>query len=445
MSELRFDGKVAVITGAGGALGRAYALMFASRGASVVVNDLGSSTGGAGNDNTPAERVVQEIKNLGGKAVANYDSVEHGEKIIKAAIDNFGRVDIVINNAGILRDVSFSKMTDEQWDIIVKVHLTGAYKVTKAAWPYMLKQGYGRIIMTASAAGIYGNFGQANYAAAKLALVGFANTLAQEGKKKNIHVNTIAPIAGSRMTETIMPPELVKALSPEYVAPLVGYLCHESTEATGELFELGAGWVSKLRWQRSKGVAFDLSKPFGPEAIKDQFARISDFTNGDFPASVQSSMAVIMEHLSNKPAASEETKAAASTPAPAAAGGAKPAHEGFASTEVFNTLSGLLAQQPDVVKKVKAVFLYRLKKGANVNSWTIDLKNGAGSIYPGEPTTGKPDVEFQVDDENFVKLVNNKANPQNLFMTGKLKIKGNMATAMKFDAAIKGLRPKAKL
>ncbi|ELR17598.1 hydroxysteroid dehydrogenase, putative [Acanthamoeba castellanii str. Neff] len=251
--SLRFDGKVVVVTGAGGGLGKTYALLFASRGASVVVNDLGTSHTGEGAGSKAADLVVEEIKKAGGKAAANYDSVENGEAIIKTAIDNFGRVDIVINNAGILRDVSFVKMKQADWDLIYKVHLHGAYSVTKAAWPYMRDQGFGRVIMTSSAAGLYGNFGQANYSAMKLALVGFAKTLAAEGKSRNIHVNTIAPVAGTRMTATVMPPELIEALKPEFVSPLVAFLCHESTP----------------------GNFYDVSKGLTPEAIRDNWAKDS--------------------------------------------------------------------------------------------------------------------------------------------------------------------------
>ena len=221
MSDLRFDGRVAIVTGAGGGLGRSHALLLASRGAKVVVNDLGGSFTGEGKSGGAADKVVAEIKAAGGEAVANYDSVEDGDKIVKTAIDAFGRIDIVVNNAGILRDVSFAKMTQQDWDLVYKVHVLGAFRCTHAAWPHMRDAGYGRIIITASAAGIYGNFGQANYAMAKLGLHGFAQTLALEGKKRNIIVNTIAPIAGSRMTETVLPKELLDALKPEYVSALV--------------------------------------------------------------------------------------------------------------------------------------------------------------------------------------------------------------------------------
>lgn len=295
--QLRFDGRVAIVTGAGGGLGKAYALFFASRGAAVVVNDLGTSHTGEGKGSKAADVVVEEIKKAGGKAVANYDSVENGENIVKTAIDAFGRVDIVINNAGILRDVSFIKMKQADWDLIYKVHLFGAYSVTKAAWPYMRDQGYGRVIMTASAAGIYGNFGQANYSAMKLALYGFANTLALEGRSKNINVNTIAPVAGTRMTATILPPELVEALKPEFITPLVAYLCHEKTDVTGSLFEVGAGWMAKLRWERTQGKYFDVSKGLTPEAVRDNWEQICDWANATHPSTTQESLSTIISGL----------------------------------------------------------------------------------------------------------------------------------------------------
>jgi len=297
MAELRFDGKVVVVTGAGGGLGRAYALLFASRGAKVVVNDLGVSTQGEGKSSKAADVVVNEIKAAGGQAVANYDSVEEGEKIIKTAIDNFGRIDIVINNAGILRDVSFVKMTEKDWDLIFKVHVKDAYSVTKAAWNYMREQGFGRIIMTSSAAGLYGNFGQANYSAAKLALVGFAKTLALEGEKRNVYCNTIAPMAGSRMTETVFPPDLVKALKPEFVAPLVAYLCHESSKVNGQTFEVGAGWISTLRWERTQGGFLDSTKAITPEDVAKNWAQVTDYSKHVYPNSPTDSVSLIMEHL----------------------------------------------------------------------------------------------------------------------------------------------------
>jgi len=298
--QLRYDGKVVIVTGAGNGLGRQHALMFGARGAKVVVNDLGGGIHGGGKSSAAADKVVEEIKALGGDAVANYDSVEDGANIVKTAVDAFGTIDIVINNAGILRDTSFHKMSVEDWNLIVRVHLNGSFAVSHAAWPIMRDKGYGRIVMTTSAAGIYGNFGQANYSAAKLALVGLSNTLAQEGRSKNVHVNTIAPIAGSRLTETVLPPELIAALKPEYVSPLVGWLCHEDCKETGGLFEVGAGWIGKLRWERSKGHSFKLGRGFGPDEVAKQWSSVTDFTGSEHPASVNESMAPLLSNMNAK-------------------------------------------------------------------------------------------------------------------------------------------------
>jgi len=299
-NELRFDDRVAIVTGAGGGLGRAYARLLAARGARVVVNDLGGSMHGEGAGPSAADRVVAEIRAAGGEAVASYESVEDGWRIVQQALDAFGRLDIVINNAGILRDVSFHKMADEDWEKIYRVHLYGGYQVTRAAWPYLRDQGYGRVIMTSSAAGLYGNFGQANYSSAKLALVGLAQTLSVEGQKRNVLVNAIAPLAGSRLTETILPPDLVAALRPEYVAPLVAWLCHESCAETGHTFEVGAGWVARVRWQRSRGAFFPLGDELTPEAVAARWAEATDFDAPTYPASPMDSFAPVVENLQRK-------------------------------------------------------------------------------------------------------------------------------------------------
>ena len=296
-NDLRFDGRVAIITGAGNGLGRSHALLFASRGAKVVVNDLGGGFKGEGKSSSAADAVVAEIKAAGGEAVANYDSVEDGAKIVETAMDTYKRVDIVVNNAGILRDTTFLKMTPEDWDLIYRVHVLGAFRVTHAAWPHMRDAKYGRIIMTASAAGIYGNFGQTNYSMAKLGVVGMAQTLAIEGKKNNVRVNAIAPIAGSRMTETVLPPDLIAALKPELVSPLVAYLCHESCEENGGLFEVGGGFMGKLRWERAEGALFKLNKPVAPEAVKASWSAISGFEKSTHPTDVTSSMQPILGNL----------------------------------------------------------------------------------------------------------------------------------------------------
>jgi 3-hydroxyacyl-CoA dehydrogenase/3a,7a,12a-trihydroxy-5b-cholest-24-enoyl-CoA hydratase len=300
MSELRFDNRVVIITGAGNGLGRSHALLFGARGAKVVVNDLGGSMHGGGKSSAAADKVVEEIKAAGGQAVANYDSVEDGDKIVESAVKAFGKVDIIVNNAGILRDTSFQKMSQEDWDLIYKVHVLGSMKVTKAAWNLMRDQGYGRIVFTASAAGIYGNFGQANYSMAKLGLVGLSNTLAIEGKKKNVLVNTIAPIAGSRLTETVLPKELIDALKPEYVSPLVAWLAHESCDETGGLFEVGGGFFGKLRWERTEGKLIRLGRGISPEQVQKAWKDITSFDKTTHPADVTSSMSPILENINKK-------------------------------------------------------------------------------------------------------------------------------------------------
>ncbi|KAK4674801.1 bifunctional hydroxyacyl-CoA dehydrogenase/enoyl-CoA hydratase fox2 [Podospora pseudopauciseta] len=283
--QLRYDGQVVVVTGAGGGLGKAYATFFASRGASVVVNDLGGSFKGEGNDSKAADVVVNEIKAAGGKAVANYNSVEDGDKIIETAIKAFGRIDILINNAGILRDVSFKNMKDVDWDLIMKVHVKGSYKCARAAWPHFRKQKFGRVINTASAAGLFGNFGQANYSAAKLAMVGFTETLAKEGAKYNIISNVIAPIAASRMTETIMPPDVLALMKPEWVVPLVAVLVHKNnTSESGSIFEVGGGHIAKLRWERSSGLLLKCDDTYTPGAILKKWNKVTDFSNPQYPS-----------------------------------------------------------------------------------------------------------------------------------------------------------------
>lgn len=289
---LDYSGKVAVITGAGNGLGRSHAVLLGSLGAKVVVNDLGGSGSGEGSDATVADGVVAEIKASGGDAVANPDSVTDGDKIIQCAMDNFGRVDIVVNNAGILRDKSLHKMSDEDWDLVYQVHLKGAYKVSRAAFPHMREQGYGRFVMTTSAAGIYGNFGQANYSACKLALHGLSQTIAVEGRAKGVQSNTIAPIAASRLMGTVMDEDAMNLLKPAVVSPLVAWLCHEDCEATGELFEVGAGWISRVRWERSEGAYFDPAG-FSPDDVQAAWPKVNDFENATHPTSTGSTFKAI--------------------------------------------------------------------------------------------------------------------------------------------------------
>ena len=269
--------RVVVVTGAGGGLGREYALTLAREGACVVVNDLGGSRDGTGAGSAMADHVVTEIKEAGGRAVANYDSVaepEGAENIIKTALDEFGAVHGVVSNAGILRDGTFHKMTFENWDAVLKVHLYGGYNVTRAAWPHFREQSFGRIVVATSTSGLFGNFGQANYGAAKLGLVGLINTLAQEGAKYNIKANAIAPIAATRMTEDILPAEVLKTLTPEFVAPVVAYLCTEEVPDTDSIFIVGGGKVQRTALFQNDGITFTT-----PPSVDDIGSRWSEITD----------------------------------------------------------------------------------------------------------------------------------------------------------------------
>ena len=275
MTDLGFDGKVAIITGAGGGLGRQHALLLASRGALVVVNDLGGAVDGTGSDKGAAERVVDEIKAAGGEAVADTNSVstpEGGAAIVQTAIDAFGKIDIVVNNAGILRDKAFHNMDPDLLNPVLDVHLKGAFYVTQPAWVKMREQGYGRIISTSSAAGIFGNFGQTNYGAAKMGLVGFTRVLAVEGAKYNIKANAIAPLALTRMTESIMG-ALGEKLDPGLISPLVTYLAHEDCPVSGQLFSVGGGRVAQVFLGETKGYFKD---DLRPEDLRDNWSAVTD-------------------------------------------------------------------------------------------------------------------------------------------------------------------------
>lgn len=252
--SLRFDGRVAIVTGAGSGLGRSHALELARRGAFVVVNDLGGGTDGHGEDVSVADSVAEQIRAAGGQAIASADSVEDGRRIVEQTLDTFGRVDIVVNNAGILRNNSVRKLTDEDWDLVYRVHLLGSFRVSQAAWPHMRAARFGRIVMTTSSAGLYGVLGAANYSAAKAGIVGLAQAMALEGASANIHVNSIAPVATSRLTTSSWPDIDLGALTPEQVTPLVVLLAHEDCEASGRIFEVGGGRVFETRWDQSAGA-----------------------------------------------------------------------------------------------------------------------------------------------------------------------------------------------
>ncbi len=285
---IRFDGKVAIVTGAGGGLGRAHALEFARRGASVVVNDLGGTVDGSGGSSDAALAVVAEIEAVGGRAMANGASVTDDNAVaamVEDVMSRFGRIDILVNNAGILRDKSFVKMPMEDFEAVLNVHLTGTVKATKAVWPVMREQAFGRVVVTTSSSGLYGNFGQSNYGAAKMGVVGLINTLKLEGQKYNIHCNGVSPVAYTRMTSDLFPPEAENLMTPERVTPAVIYLA-SSDAPTGVILAAGAGSFAKVEIVESRGAY--LGESPSAELIADNWDKIADmgrakalFTGGE--------------------------------------------------------------------------------------------------------------------------------------------------------------------
>uniref|UniRef100_A0A6G1S449 Peroxisomal multifunctional enzyme type 2 n=1 Tax=Aceria tosichella TaxID=561515 RepID=A0A6G1S449_9ACAR len=287
-NRMRFDNQTAIITGAGRGLGREYALLLASRGANVVVNDFGGDRSGnvtatGQNATSPAQQVVDEIQNRwpGSKALANMESVKSesgAQALVRVTMEKFGRIDILINNAGILRDRSFAKMSIDDWDQVQNVHLRGSFLVSHECWPHMRKQKYGRIIMTSSTSGLYGNFGQANYSAAKMGLIGLSNTLAIEGASSGIQCNAIVPMAASRMTEDILGEEIASKLNPAFVAPMVAWLCHKDCTETGAVIEAAGGWYGSYKLQRTSGVYLpkicDSSNDSSIESIAENWDKV---------------------------------------------------------------------------------------------------------------------------------------------------------------------------
>jgi NAD(P)-dependent dehydrogenase (short-subunit alcohol dehydrogenase family) len=297
MADLGYDNKVAIITGAGGGLGREHALLLASRGAQVVINDLGGSVSGEGGDAGPAHTMAKEIEDLGGVAVADTNSVatpEGGEAIVQTAIDAFGKVDIVINNAGILRDKTFHNMTPEFLDPVLDVHLRGAFNVTKPAWLKMRENGYGRIVNTSSNSGILGNFGQANYGAAKMGLVGLTRVLAAEGAKYNIKVNALAPVARTRMTEELLGP-LADKLDPKLVSPIVAWLVHEDCPVTGEIYSAAGGRIARFFIGLTEGY---YNPELSPEDVRDNFDQIRNEEGYIVPSGPADEFGQLLKHFS---------------------------------------------------------------------------------------------------------------------------------------------------
>lgn len=297
MSKVDFTGRVAIVTGAGAGLGRDYALELAKRGAKVVVNDLGGARDGSGEGaSAPADVVVEEIKKAGGEATANYDNVatvDGGENIVKTALDAYGKVDVLICNAGILRDKSFAKLEPENWDAVIAVHLRGTYCVAKPAFINMKENGYGRILVTSSSSGVIGNFGQTNYGAAKMGIAGLANVLKLEGAKYNIKVNVMLPSAGTRMTEDVMPPEAFESMKVEYVTPAAMYLCSEQCQDTGLYINAMSGYYSRSNIMTGPGVRFE-DVPTA-EDIMENWEAISSLEGAQYFGQTGEMMGMVMK------------------------------------------------------------------------------------------------------------------------------------------------------
>jgi len=408
-TEIRFDERVAIVTGAGGGLGRAYALELAQRGAKVVVNDLGGARDGSGyGSQSPADQVVAEIKAAGGKAVADYGNVataEGGESIVKTALDAFGTVDIVINNAGILRDKSFLKMEPENWQAVLDVHLNGAYNVTRPAFAVMKDKGYGRIMMTTSAAGLYGNFGQTNYTAAKMGLVGLMNTLNLEGQKYDIKVNTIAPVAASRLTEDILPPDYLDKLKPELVAPMALYLVSEECPVSGNIYNAGLGAFNRAAIVTGPGaVAGDGKGVPTPEQV---VARLDDITAFKDTKVYQN----VTEQIGDLLSAFE---------APPADTGGKAA--GFTDVgAVFEALPGAFV--PQAAAGVDVVFQYNIS-GQGGGDWHCVIKDESCRVETG--AHAGPTTTLKMDAGDFLDLMNGKLPAMQAYTSGKLKIEGDL-------------------
>ena len=297
MADVSFENRVVIVTGAGNGLGKAYALELGKRGAKVVVNDLGGAVDGSGSANSPADDVVNEIIENGGEAVANYDSVatkDGGESIVQTAVDSFGTVDAVINNAGILRDKSFANMTEEEFSLIIEVHLKGTYFVTQPAFKIMKENNYGRIVNVASPSGLFGNFGQTNYGAAKMGIVGLTNVLAIEGAKYNIKVNVIAPTAYTRMTEALLPEDVGKLFSAELVTPMVTYLASEACEPTHEIFGVAAGRFARIGIITHEGY---VNTEATAEDIASNIEEIRTITDGSYPLSNEDELMLIQKAI----------------------------------------------------------------------------------------------------------------------------------------------------
>ncbi len=422
--EIRFDGQVAIITGAGAGLGRVYALELAARGAKVVVNDYGSAPDGSGgNSSSPAQKVVNEIQDAGGQAVASYDNVaspEGGENIVNTALKAFGTVDVLINNAGILRDKSFVKMESAQWDAVLGVHLSGAYNVTRPAFKIMKEKGYGRIVMTTSAAGLYGNFGQTNYSSAKLALVGLMNALKLEGEKYNIKVNTIAPLAASRLTQGIMPEEIFEKSKPEYVMPMTLYLCSDRCPVTGNIYNAGMGFFNRAAVFTGPGaVVGNMDQLPDTDAIKEKIKQISSLKHAKEYFQLNDQVMDLLTSLDSPPEdmGDENQDYEAKFGSPGA---------------VFDAMTELF--KPDSAAGIDVVFQYIIS-GQGGGDWSCAISGSDCTIK--SERHDKPTCTLKMASPDFLAMMNGKVTPMQAYSSGKLVIEGDIMKSQLIEKLFK--------
>uniref|UniRef100_M4C148 SCP2 domain-containing protein n=1 Tax=Hyaloperonospora arabidopsidis (strain Emoy2) TaxID=559515 RepID=M4C148_HYAAE len=362
---------VAIVTGAGRGLGRAWAQALASRGVRVVVNDNDV-------DRSLVEAVVQSICSGGGVAVGDFHCVTDGATIVKTAMENFKRVDILIN----------------------------------AVWSIMRQQKYGRILNCVSGAGLYGNFGQVNYAAMKMGLVGFTVALNQEGAKYNIAVNAVSPVAGTRLTQPLWPDDVYAKLTPELTSPIIVYLCHPSCKDNGELFELGGGWVGALRLQRTYGVGFPTDfTQFTPELVAEQWRGVVDFSRVTHPTSTQDSFEPMMRNVTAPPKSLTTSRS-------------------IECAEVFNRLRATLQEKGQALsKQISGVLEWHINKEV----WTISLLNGKGILIEGSDPRLAPDLQIHMDEQDFLDLAAGRLRMQQALIRKKLRLQGNLKMAMKLQ------------
>ncbi|MBU1181527.1 MAG: SDR family NAD(P)-dependent oxidoreductase [Proteobacteria bacterium] len=421
--KIRFDGRVAIITGAGAGLGRTYALELAKRGARIVVNDLGGARDGAGSGSAAAaDKVVDEIKALGGEAVASYDSVstpEGGGNIVKTAVDAFGTVDILINNAGILRDKSFIKMEPESWNAVLDVHLNGAYNVSRPAFTVMKDKGYGRIIMTTSAAGLYGNFGQTNYSSAKMGLIGLMNALKLEGEKYNIKINAVAPVAASRLTEDVMPPDFLEKVKPEFVSPLVLFLCSEKCPVSGNIYNAGMSCFNRAAVVTGPGATLgSQDKPETLEGIIANLDKISSLKGGKEYGQLNDQIGDVLSALSkpldSKVSAIGKQEKTASVSA---------VFEAMPASFIKSSAAG-----------VDVVFQYNIS-GDKGGDWCCVIKDETCTVKAGKHD--KPNCTLKISDSDFLLLMDGSLPAMQAYTSGKLKIEGDIMKSQLIEKLFK--------